>query len=260
MILTKKQRRIVEPSAAECHALGLGYGFGGGGPAFRPTNIAGAMLWLRADLGLTLNVSAVAQWNDLSGTLDPAKNVAQSNVSFQPTFNAADAAYNNKPTISIAAASNQFLQSGAWAAPMVQPWTLVIVGNDDGAATYRWWFDNNTAPSTQLYNNLGSRYDVYAGAALATSVVPSGATPRIWMITASAGTGNVYMTAKTANATGAVGAQGWAGTTIGADRTGGSGLNGKMAEVIAYNSALGPTDRSALWDYLGSRYGIAVAA
>lgn len=58
--------------------------------------IPGLSLWLRGDLGITLNGGAVAAWADQSGA---GNHVAQASGVRQPTFVAADANLNNRPSV-----------------------------------------------------------------------------------------------------------------------------------------------------------------
>lgn len=61
---------------------------------FSPRQLSGLTVWLRADLGVTLNVSAVSTWNDQSGNTN---HVTQATSSKQPAFNASGS--NGKPYI-----------------------------------------------------------------------------------------------------------------------------------------------------------------
>ncbi len=66
---------------------------------FLPTDIAGAVLWLRADMGVTLNGTDVSAWADQSGN---GNNVAQGTASAQPLYDAENADLNNRPSITYA--------------------------------------------------------------------------------------------------------------------------------------------------------------
>jgi hypothetical protein len=57
----------------------------------------GMALWQRADKGITLNGSTVSAYADQSGA--GGTNVAQASAGQQPTYNAANAAFNGRPTI-----------------------------------------------------------------------------------------------------------------------------------------------------------------
>jgi hypothetical protein len=64
---------------------GSGGGSAGGGGSFTPTSLSGCVLWLRADLGVTLNGSTVSAWADQSGN---GNNASQGTAASQPTYNA----------------------------------------------------------------------------------------------------------------------------------------------------------------------------
>lgn len=80
--------------------IGIGiprfYGARRGGASFTPTSLSGCVLWLRADLGVTLNGSTVSAWADQSGS---GNHVSQGTAANQPTFTANDAACGNKATV-----------------------------------------------------------------------------------------------------------------------------------------------------------------
>jgi len=63
---------------------------------FKPTDIAGCKLWLRADQGITLNGGNVSGFDDFSGGNFHASQAAAIS---QPLFNASDPDFNNKPSI-----------------------------------------------------------------------------------------------------------------------------------------------------------------
>ncbi len=62
---------------------------------FKPTDLSGCALWLRADTGVTLNGSTVQEWKDLSPN---TFNLIQATASAQPTF--VSNALNNFPSLS----------------------------------------------------------------------------------------------------------------------------------------------------------------
>ena len=74
---------------------GLKSGGGGGPPpAFSPSDIAGLVLWLDANVGITLNGSDVSAWDDQSGK---SHDFAQATASAQPAYDATG--FNGKPTV-----------------------------------------------------------------------------------------------------------------------------------------------------------------
>lgn len=74
------------------------------GVGFVPRQLPGCVLWCRADQGLLLNGSSVAQWNDLSGQ---SNNLVQATAADQPTWSAT--AFNGKPGITFSSTNDQYL-------------------------------------------------------------------------------------------------------------------------------------------------------
>lgn len=224
---------------------------------FVPTSIAGCELWLRADLGTTI-ATGVSAWADQSGTSDPNKNAVQATGSRQPTLNASDAAYNHKATLSLAIGSVQCLQSSTWSSPIAQAFTIFLVGNDDGSSTTQWFFDcYNGVSETELLNNTGL-YSAAAGATLFAGATSS--TPKAFGVVFDGATSAMFISAKTATSSGSLGTNnfGAAGVAIGAAFNQSATLNGKIAEMIVYNSDIGSTNRNLVWTYFQSRYGISI--
>ena len=90
--------------------MGAGVTNGGGSaPPFVPTDISGLGLWLRSDLGITLNGSDVSAWADQSGS---ANHVNQGTASRQPAYSATGAP-NSLPSLDFVTADRNLLASGA---------------------------------------------------------------------------------------------------------------------------------------------------
>lgn len=62
----------------------------------QPSHIHGLVLWLRSDLGITLNGSDVSAWADQS---EADRDVTQGTTNQQPTYSAADGNWNGKPSL-----------------------------------------------------------------------------------------------------------------------------------------------------------------
>lgn len=91
--------------------------------------------WHRADQGITLNGSAVSQWNDLSGN---GYHATQGTPANQPPYSASG--INGRPAISFNGSNSYRLDTGTSHANAVvngtaKPFTLWIVLNQAGAAT-----------------------------------------------------------------------------------------------------------------------------
>lgn len=78
-------------------------------PPFSPADIANLGLWLRSDLGITLNGSDVSAWADQSGS---GNNVSQGTASRQPAYNASGGP-NSLPSLDFTFTDRHLLASGA---------------------------------------------------------------------------------------------------------------------------------------------------
>ncbi len=226
---------------------------------FAPTSITGLELWVRGDLGVTQVAGAVSSWADQSGKGDANRNLVQSVAGKKPTLNAIDAAWNNQATLSFASASSQQLDSaGNWAPALAQPFTLILVGEDGGAGFQGW--ASNTASSLQVnYGNGSADMVGYAGSFLASN--QGGTSARKMVAVSFNGVSSaIYENARTARATGAIGATGLDQLTLGCCPGVGIYLNGKLAEALVYSKVLSPGEIDALCSYLASRYSLTIGA
>lgn len=235
-------------------AFGSAEGYVGSKP-FQPTDVAGCLLWLDAGIGLTIVGSGVDTWVDQSGSGDANKNCRQTTDAKRPTLNASDAAYNNRATLSFLGSSAQCVQSGSWAASLPQPYTLFIVGNIPNRVLAGAFFDGSTVGGrAEAYNDIVS-HKIYAGAFLSTPDVVT--TPQILGYELNGASSKIYISSTTAAVTGNAGADGLAGTTVGAafDRAS-DPLTGKIAAVLIYGSILSLPNRTLVMAYLSDRFGI----
>ena len=222
------------------------------GIVWTPRAITGLKLWLRADLGVTIG-TGVSAWADQSGN---GNNVTQGTGSKQPTFNATDAAFNNKTTLSFAAASAQCLQ-GTFGVSVAVPYTLFIVGSVDRAYA-RSWFDGSTVGGRAEAYTDGVSDKMYAGTAFISAADVS-TSPRVMTYEMNGASSNIYISSNTSAVTGDPGSNTLAGATIGAafDQLS-DALNGKLAEVVLYGALLNATQQAQVRAYLGSRYGVTI--
>jgi hypothetical protein len=223
---------------------------------FLPTQLAGCVLWLRADLGITLNSGNVSAWADQSGS---GHSVSQGTGSAQPTYVTIDAAYGNKATLSFASASSQVLQSASWT--LSQPCTQIVVGNVTSSAAAQGFVDFQSAGTEQtMYNPTGGGGGMFAGVNLSAGAVTS---PSVLAGTFNGASSNLYLNnSQTAAASGSAGTNnGQGGIDVGSLGGGAPSafLNGKIAEMIMYNRNLGAAELKSVFAYLGSRYGIATS-
>jgi hypothetical protein len=82
--------------------------------------------WHDAAYGITLNSGDVSSWLDKCG--DASHALVQANATYRPLYTAADAAYNDKPTITFDG-SDECLESGNWTLARQWPMTVYIVGH-----------------------------------------------------------------------------------------------------------------------------------
>jgi len=232
-----------------------------------PTDIAGCELWLDAEQGvysdagttLAVNNDAVYQWNDQSGN---SNHVTQVTSGSRPTLKTTG--INSKNSIEFA--EPEFMDSST---PVVSaPNTIfavhVMTASDvwgsaiwDSDANVRHNFFWNASGSPDSFraaavNNedttvgSGNRFDQFI-----TAVTYNGASSSIFMNGADVGDGSVDL-----------GSNNLDGITLGTLRAGLGGgnyyLNGQIAEVIVYDSALSTTDRETVETYLADKWGITI--
>jgi hypothetical protein len=240
---------------------------------FVPPLLPGCAAWYRADLGLTVtaNTTSVTAWNDQSGTGDPNKNLTSGTN--KPAFNLADTSYNGQSTISFTSANKNYLTSGAWANPLVQPDTWVIVGHNntsgDGCAA----IDGNDLtsgqnvgrnPSNQVSMSSSGGTLVYSPSNHWTtpSVVlaefngnPTPNASALWFnnLTASLVTGNAGSGTSANQGSLSVGSSNVAWNAGGANC-----WNGTIAEIIGYSGLLSASSKAQLRNYLRGRYGLTI--
>jgi hypothetical protein len=229
--------------------------FGGGARRDEFTPLAlSPLVWLRSDLGITLNGSNVSAWADQSGN---GRHVVQGTAANQPAYNATDAGYSGRPSVQFDGGDR--LTSGAFV--LAQPLMVVIVGNTNGVSGNQYFCDGGATPGNEavVRQNTGT-FRIYSGSDLNSAVADTGAK----VIVAGEFNGNnskIYVSSKTAAATGAGGATAMSGFTLGSYGASAAALlTGKVTEALIFDRVLSATERGQLFDYLGTRYGITVAA
>jgi hypothetical protein len=220
--------------------------------------------WYRADQGIIVagvGENSVSAWNAI-GSSDPNQNLIQNAGGAQPTLTKIDSLYNGQPTISFNSSMQaQFLVSGNWASTQVQPFTIIVVGNDSGAATAQTYWSSPTEAS-YFYNDGISNYLVNAGTSLVDPTTPLSNTPRVVGAVVDGATSVLYNSAKTAVASGPAGTGTIPSLAVGifTDLTS-NPLNGKLAELVVVNGVLTAGEIAALMTgYFGPRYGIVIGS
>lgn len=230
--------------------------------AFDPTQITGLKAWYRADLGITLNSTTVSAWADQSGTGDTNKNLVQATGASQPTYNAADAAYNNKPTLSF---SGSQMHSGTWSSALAQAFTVYVAGNVTAVSGSTMFFFNSSSDKAWVISRDNgasgpqSSLAMYAGTTLATNSLsaPQLNSKSLMCAVFNGASSSGYVNSlATTYCTGQVGSVGVTDAIVGAYAGGGLALTGKIAEIIVYSGGHSLADRTSVLTYLSSRYAV----
>lgn len=104
--------------------------FGSAYNQFSLKNLSGLSIWLRADLGITLNGSTVASWGDLSGN---GRTVSQADPTKQPTFVASSSTFNGKPCVR-SDGSNDVLASSVNVWPATSYTLMAVLATVSGSS------------------------------------------------------------------------------------------------------------------------------
>lgn len=223
------------------------------------TILKGALLaWYRADLGITLNGSNVSGWADQSGNGDANRNATQGTGANQPTFTASSASYAGRPVVTYTSTAGCCLVTGTWSAAMVQPVTLFVVGHTT-VGTNQYACDSLNSGAQMAINNLGSNVGIFAGSQLASGVAITNVPAFCYGIFNGA-TSKVAVNAKTAQGSGAAGANGAAGLTLGNWAGQSLPMTGPMAELFVASGVPSAATIAALAGYVSTRYGLVIGA
>lgn len=226
-----------------------------------PPDVAQLVAWYRADKLVTSVGGVVSAWGDSSSTGDSNQNLTQSNALLRPTLNTTDAAYNNQPTISFTIVASSAISSGTWATALTAPFTICWVGNYDGGASAQ-NFVSSTGQINELQANNGSgNACMYGGGGFVVSNLGNTASPQIVIgVYDAAANSKLFVSAKTALATGSTGGNSFTDLTLGYWAVSGAGLQGTIAEVLIYDAALSAANINAVLTELGTRYNIAIGS
>ena len=225
------------------------------GYPFSPKQVGGCQLWLRSDLGVTLNGTGVAQWNDQSGN---ANNVVQATPANQPVWNASDANYGGKPSISFTQASSQVLTGPNFT--LAQPWSFFWVATGTAPSTYKGVF--GTVSSTLLAgtsNGSPPKWTVSTMASTTTSAATScivGWFSGFGVYGASPNDAMFLNVSTSINGSHAAGPGSFDGTAL---QVGCSNntyfMDGTIAEIALFTNVITPSDVTNLMTYAGLQYG-----
>jgi hypothetical protein len=218
----------------------------------------GLKLWLRADsLGLS-NGAPVSLWEDQSGNLNHA---IQENGSLRPTFIAASAQLNGRPSVLFTYSPATRLTIPKTPSLKLKQSTLIAVskrlsgavageiinkGNPDAEAGYILRMLNMTSAQSVI-NSYGS-----------TGTIPTVAVPEynLLMGAYNGATHEMWINGVVAYTRSQVGEI----TDYDYDIDIGTSLHGEIAEILVYDHALGDLERRGMQDYLYKKYGVGPVA
>jgi hypothetical protein len=239
---------------------------------FNPAQLSGCVLWLRADFVTADRYGNIEEWDDQSATGDPNEDLFPASYTL-PTYNATDADYNGLPSVStnISDLSLQPMQSSAWATPLQQPSTWIVVANSysEGYGDYRnqCLLDANDATTGQsiYYDSSADTVTILANGSGVTASLSWDATSALlgeW----NGDDSNLYFNDFTTPvASGSVGG-GDAGSqgsmslfSSNISLGGGAYWDGSVAEIVAYTGILSTAAKAQLRLYLNTRYNLSIA-
>jgi hypothetical protein len=215
---------------------------------FSPAQLSGLVLWLRADLGITLNGGNVSAWADQSGL---GNHITQGTASLQPLFVASGP--NGKPAIRPDGADDflkgTFTLSQPYTVFMPFKWlTLTASGAQDVA------FDGSTANAFVVVDN-GPRTAIFAGSTLSYAAIPENGAYVIFGFGVN-GASSFIRSAGSQVASGAAGGNNPGGLTLGALTGGTRAGNFETPEIIIYNRIPSAGEIAAIENYLKIRYAL----
>jgi hypothetical protein len=245
--------------------IGLGLTMVRSGGSWTPVDTGDCVLWLRADLGVTVDGSTkVTGWADQSESGDTGRNVVRASTD-GPVWNETDATYNNQATIGPFDIDDTKLRTGAWdttydGGGSGNAVTLLVVGHS-AAAGNRYFTHEGGADFISILNNAGA-HRVYSDDTT-NSIVGDGGTGMstakdFGMVEFNGAASKLFKNStSTALETGTLGA-----TTLGSAAFGLGSFNNtgtsfgvlRIAEVIAWSRVLTADEKTSLRDYLTARY------
>jgi len=223
------------------------------GTPFSPLNISGLRLWFRADSLVLNDADPVGTWSDESGN---ATNATQATAGLKPLYKTN--IINGLPVVRWDDTNDQLLTTSL---ALSQPYTIFLVQKTNSLATSNRVFATNPAAGgvfLSLFDSDGTNDGKlsmnagisvfggsnYVGAFHFLTGVFNGASSNGWV------DGTQVITTQNA------GANTIAEVSLGCSYSGLNTLNGDIAEVLLYTSALATIDRLKVEGYLKAKYAL----
>lgn len=229
---------------------------------FKPTDLNGCQLWLRADQGIVLDESGlVSQWSDFSGL---GNHVTQATNSLRPLVVRSDGSFNMRPTIR--STGTQFIRKTAtnlFAAGAYTIFTAHLLSSTSGDPVIV--ASGRAAGGVSFHTNGGNRSVIHNSVANHDDGAPSVSAVEIWSAAYDATTAptlRINSTPQTLSNTGSTTMTDPGGTSIIEifNLATGNIMVGRIAEVIMFNRVLSQADINLIEKYLASRYQVPVVA
>jgi hypothetical protein len=241
-----------------------------GGGGFSPSDIAGLALWLKADgtlwqdSGRTTPASSdadpVGAWDDASGNDD---HYTQATAGSRPAFKTG--IVNGLPVVRFDGASDYLAGPNHLSAlTAATAFVVVKIDNDPpGAADQSGLWDMDAASDAAHYPFTdGNVYDGWGSTARKSTGNPTlslSAAFRVYGVVSASGAWTSYVDGTQHYTTGTNTVGFGTAPEFGRSFNGAATyyyLDGDVAEVIVYDSALGTTDRQSVEGYLATKYGL----
>jgi hypothetical protein len=251
--------------------IGIGIGIPGsvvgGAAAFTPTSLSGCVLWLRADLGVTLNGSTVSAWADQSSA---GNHASQGTAANQPTYSATSGP-GSTSGITFDGTADYLAANGVAStfSGTDKAWTVILSAKlPSGSTRVPWASASSVAGNPIMYVEapFGAGTDTFrpirrddAGAIVAPTYTVTGAADNSWRGfqfncsgTAMTIRNNGTTTASQSLDVGLQTLDRWSlGAVLAASPS--SFSNAVMAEVIVYSRALTTDESTQIYNYQVAR-------
>ena len=219
---------------------------------FLPDNVANLAVWLRADQGITIPGGAVEFWDFINGTFRGVFRMGQGAGANRPTHIVNDPVYNNQSTVSFDGGDH--LDAPNFSSALTQPNTYFIVGNLDAIGVTNTFMDRAGGASRNLLTARAvNDWQLFAGISLFGGVTNTNSNIFEFLYN---GASSELLINGAGISSGNVGAQALDSLRVGDSFALSAGLSGKIAELIIYDANLSVADRTAVRNYLNTRYAI----
>jgi hypothetical protein len=221
---------------------------------------AGLQLWLKADNG-----ASASSWADVSGNQN---NFSQSNSSNQPVFTSN--AINGLPAMTFSG-SSEYMSGPSGFANLTAGASVFVVTSPTSVVNNARFFDfgnGETSDNIYLSESTTSNLNLYAyngstaSSVSASSAITTGQFQLLEALDSYPTTAEAFLYNNAAlKASGAIGTLNniaRTGTFVGCDYNKALFFNGKIAEVLIYNTPLSPAQKAAVEGYLFARYALTV--